>query len=102
MPISPLQKEGLVQRLKNASGIIYVVDFGTSRKPIDNMEPMRVPHDCKHELFPFDMSPSFCCHLIFGQSPHSTRPGEKGKPGLIARHQMPETIFLCRFSIGNH
>jgi hypothetical protein len=50
MQISPSWKETLVERLKNVSGIICIVDFGTSREPTDDMEPLWVPHDYKHEL----------------------------------------------------
>jgi hypothetical protein len=40
MRISPLRKEGLVERLKNVSDMICAVDFGASREPIDDMEPV--------------------------------------------------------------
>jgi hypothetical protein len=100
--ISPLLKGGLAEQLKTADGGICAVDFGTNREPIDDMESMRVPHDCRHDLSALDISLSFCCHLIFGHSPHSTRSGEKEKPGLIARHQMSPTVFSRRFEIENH
>jgi hypothetical protein len=41
--ISLMRKEGLAEGLKNASGIICAVDFGTSREPIDDMELMWFP-----------------------------------------------------------
>jgi hypothetical protein len=101
MPISYLRKDGLVEQLKNDCGMICAVDFGTGQEPIDDMEPMWVSHDWKHEYFALDVGPSFCCHLIFGQSPHSTRARET-KPRLITRHQMPPVVFSRRFEIGNH
>jgi hypothetical protein len=47
MRISPMQKEGLVKRLKNVGGIIYAVEFCTSQESIDDMEQMWVRDDCK-------------------------------------------------------
>jgi hypothetical protein len=57
--ISPLPKEGPVERPKNVSDIICVVDFGTRWEPIIDMEPMWVPHDCQHALFALDIGPGF-------------------------------------------
>jgi hypothetical protein len=68
---------GLAERLKHGSDITCTVDFGTDREPIDDMEPMWVPHDCQHRPFALDVSSSFCSHLSFGPSPHSTRAREK-------------------------
>jgi hypothetical protein len=66
--ISPLRKEGLVERLKNVNGVISAIDFATSREPIGDMEPMWVPHDCKHEFFALDIGPSFCCYIILASA----------------------------------
>jgi hypothetical protein len=40
MQISSLGTEGMVERLKNLRGTTCPLDFGTSREPIDDMEPM--------------------------------------------------------------
>jgi hypothetical protein len=50
MRISPLPKECLVERLKNVSGLICAFDFGTGQESIDDMEPIWVLHEYKHEL----------------------------------------------------
>jgi hypothetical protein len=102
MRISPLQKEGLVEGLKNVLGIICVAAFGTSWEPIDGMEPFWVPHNCKYKPSALDIGPRFCCDLIFGQNRHSARAREMEKSGLIARHQMSPTVFSRRFSTGDH
>jgi hypothetical protein len=102
MRISLLRKEGLVERLKNVSGIIYVVGFDTNREKIDDMGPIWVPHDWKHECFILGIDPGFYCHFAFGQSSHSTTAGEKEKSKLTAHHQMSPTVFSRRFWTGNH
>jgi predicted transcriptional regulator of viral defense system len=50
MRISRLRKEGVVERLSDGRDIICVVDFGASWEPIDVMEAMWIPHDCRREL----------------------------------------------------
>jgi hypothetical protein len=55
-----MQKESLVERLTNGRGIRWIVDFDTSRKPIDNMEPMQISHDYKHDLYALDIGPIGC------------------------------------------
>jgi hypothetical protein len=97
MEISPLRKERLVERLKNFSAIMCVINFWTSHKPIDGPEPLPGSYDCKHGLFPLNIGVGVCCHLIFGQSPHPMMAREKEKPGLIARHQMSPVVFSRRF-----
>jgi hypothetical protein len=100
--ISPLRKKGLVEQLKNLSGIMCAVDIGASPEPIDEMKPLWIPHDCQHERFALDIGPGFCCQLIVGQSPYSARTREKEKPGIIARHQMSPTVFSRRFWVENY
>jgi hypothetical protein len=97
MRISPLQNKGLAERLRNLSGIMCAIDFATSREPGNVMEPMWVPHDCKHAFFALDVGPGFSCHLGVGQSPRSARGKEKEKPELITRHQTSPIVFSRRF-----
>jgi hypothetical protein len=59
MRISPLWKEGLVERLTDVGGIICTVDFGIKQELIEGMEAMWVPLDCKHEFFVLDIGPRF-------------------------------------------
>jgi hypothetical protein len=94
MRISSLQKEGLVKRLKNLSGIIGTIDFRTSLGPLDDLEPTWVPNDCKHKLCALDIGSRFCCHLIFGESPNSARARQKEKQDLSQVTRCLQRPFL--------
>jgi hypothetical protein len=49
---------------------VGVVHFDIIWKPVDNIEPSRIPHNRKPTLFALNLLSRLCGHIISRQSPH--------------------------------
>jgi hypothetical protein len=43
---------------------MIAIHFGTIYQFVDNIEAVRVPHDCEHECFAVNIKSRLCDHII--------------------------------------